>query len=241
MVAAPRTRAAAARACIRKSLLPAQAKGAARLRPKASAASRGKDSHAVGDLHELDRCHKNLASDKLATWIKIVAYGSKAKCASGQQNLIQCHSPAVSAPADVALHAQFASKHARLSRLLKTAAASKDSRWKIYSAGGPSTPKGCKHISNLPDLRDFLAGIRILPNIAGVQATYIKPDLVQTAIAMHRKRSAELACTARAPPPKVRSTGPCSSRRWVVRAVAVRYFFRGNSFLGAATSEGRSS
>ena len=122
----------------------------------------------LADLHR-----SGMDSKALQTWLKIVAFGGCAQERDHNERT-ECHLPAMGKHATILLSAAFALKHGSTTALFKGITQAKTSKWQLAKS---SSEKGCVAIDSLEDCRKFLLGIRQLPAMAGVQATFVRQSI----------------------------------------------------------------
>ena len=114
----------------------------------------------------------NLDTKKLLLWLKIVAHGQSVRTtATGCSE--ECYLPAQETCAKLVLHKDFEQKHYNMSAALRREVLSTDSKWQLAKSEDET---GSTTIRTLEDCRQFLLRMRRLPAMAGVQATFLKPQ-----------------------------------------------------------------
>ena len=77
--------------------------------------------------------------------------------------------PAKETPAKLFLHPDFKQKHVAVVNGFTKAVKSTNSKWRVEESEGADSTT----IRNLEDVRRFLLGIRRLPMMAGLQASFL--------------------------------------------------------------------
>ena len=199
----------------RRRILPVRRQTPCRAAGGASGSKASEACVVVADESQLDLTQPRKPSkESLAKWLKVVALGGQAKCATSTGNLVQHHKPGIYTPAECAVDVRFARKHAGLHAMLRRVSRAALSRWVVHNAGDPSTPKGkgCAQIQSLHDLHQFLCKMRALPLVAGVRTSYLKQDIVTKSAAERQLRKAHLMPASKAKLPVARPRG-----RWLLR------------------------
>ena len=112
----------------------------------------------------------DIDSKLVQKWLGIIAYGRCAKEIGGSKRK-QRHLPAYKNAMTLSFHDDFVKKHSTTHGGFMQVFSAKDSAWRQAKSIGAT---GSTTIRSLEDCRKFLLRARLLPQMAGVQATFLK-------------------------------------------------------------------